>query len=172
MFKKQHSKHAKRMNRHHSRMRPPALNLVSLMDIFTILVFFLLVNSSNSQQLPNSESVKLPESTAEQLPKETLVILVSNDEILVQGRKVADINAIIRDKRENIAALAQELKYQAAKSAPVMDANGQPAREVTIMGHKEIPYTALKKIMLTCSENEYTRISLAVLKKAEEANPS
>lgn len=172
MFKKQHSKHAKRMNRHHSRMGAAGLNLVSLMDIFTILVFFLLVNSSNTQQLPNSDSIKLPKSTAEQLPKETLVILVSNDEILVQGRKVADIGMIISDKKDDVPALAKELKYQAAKSAPVIDADGQPAREVTIMGHKEIPYTALKKIMLTCSENEYTRISLAVLKKAEEANPS
>ncbi len=70
------STRAIRMDRRHKRhQNVPTINLVSLMDIFTILVFFLLVNSSNTQQPPGNKSIELPESVAEQLPKETLVVM-------------------------------------------------------------------------------------------------
>jgi biopolymer transport protein ExbD len=38
-------------------------------------------------------------------------------------------------------------------------------REATIMGDKEIPYRLLKKVMATCAEAGFGRISLAVLQK-------
>ena len=79
------SARAKRMQRYNKLRKQPALNLVSLMDIFTILVFFLLVTSSSSQQLPNSKDLRLPTSTAKKAPKDTLIIMVTNDNILVQG---------------------------------------------------------------------------------------
>ena len=57
------SARAKRMAKHHRRNKGKGtLNLVSLMDIFTILVFFLLVNSSDVQTLPNAKDLQLPES--------------------------------------------------------------------------------------------------------------
>ena len=62
---------AARMERHHKRhQRNVTLNLVSLMDIFTILVFFLLVNSGDVQTLPNAKDMALPESVAEQRARE------------------------------------------------------------------------------------------------------
>ena len=86
------SRRAKRMTRHHARTkRTASLNMVSLMDIFTILVFFLLVSSSSVQDLPNTKQIKLPESVSDQLPKETVVIVVGNEDIVVQGRKVASV---------------------------------------------------------------------------------
>ena len=57
------SARAKRMEKHHKRHgKNVGLNLVSLMDIFTILVFFLLVNSSDVETLPNAKDLQLPES--------------------------------------------------------------------------------------------------------------
>ncbi|MGB5491712.1 MAG: biopolymer transporter ExbD, partial [Woeseiaceae bacterium] len=80
------SARAKRMDKHHKRNRGAgALNLVSLMDIFTILVFFLLVNSSDVETLPNAKDLQLPESIAEQKAKETVVILIGEVDIIVQG---------------------------------------------------------------------------------------
>ncbi len=163
------SQRAKRMDRRHKRQFIPGVNLVSLMDIFTILVFFLLVNSSNTQQLPNQKAIKLPESIAEQLPKETLTIMVNDKTILVNGRMVEEVPTILAMKGDNIPALQKELRYQASK-APGVAVNelGVAERDVTIMGDKAIPYTLLRKIMMTCSNNEYSRISLAVLKKTED----
>ncbi len=79
------SKRAKRMEKHHLRNKASGLNLVSLMDIFTILVFFLLVSSSSVQQLPKKKDIRLPTSVAKKVPTETVVIMVSKNNILVQG---------------------------------------------------------------------------------------
>ena len=79
------------MERHHQQRKRPGVNLISLMDIFTILVFFLLVSSSDVQQIPNKKDIRLPTSIAQTAPRETLVIAVTREQILVQGRRVADI---------------------------------------------------------------------------------
>src|SRR3990167_538150 len=63
------------------------LNLVALIDIFTILIFFLLSSASGVELLASPKAVKLPESVAEKSPRETVVVVVSGDYILVDGRK-------------------------------------------------------------------------------------
>lgn len=154
------SKRAKRMERHHKRNRQPGLNLVSLMDIFTILVFFLLVNSSSTQQLPSSKDIQLPKSVAETLPKETLVIAISNNDLLVGGRRIVRVKDFINSNNKVIPALEEELTYQFKRSRSKKSKDGQ--REITILGDQEIPFKALKKIMATCTKTNYSRISLAV----------
>jgi len=163
------SRRAMRMERHHKRTKSKAaLNMVSLMDIFTILVFFLLVSQSNVQDIPNAKEIKLPESVAEKLPKETVVIAVSKNEILVQGRKVADVKAIMGSKDREILGIKKELKRQSSRRIIKKTPDGKPVSlEVTIMGDKDIPYQLLKKIMYTCAKANYGRISLAVSRKVE-----
>jgi len=159
------SRRARRMDRHHKRSRMLAeLNMISLMDIFTILVFFLLVNSSDVEILPSVKSVKLPESVAEKSPKRTVVIVVNDRDILVQGRKVASVSEASASGDELIAPLKSELDYQAGREAPARKA-GAAGHEITIMGDKEIPYRLLKKIMVTCVRASFDNISLAVMKK-------
>ncbi len=163
------SRRALRMERHHKRTKRLAgLNMVSLMDIFTILVFFLLVSQSNVQDLPNAKEIKLPESVAEKLPKETVVIVVSKNDILVQGRKIADVKTVIRSKEREILGIKQELNRQSSRRIIKKTPDGKPvSMEVTIMGDKNIPYQLLKKIMYTCAKANYGKISLAVSKKVE-----
>lgn len=158
------SRRAKRMEMHHKRHKLGALNLVSLMDIFTILVFFLLVNSSSVEQLP-SNAVKLPESISEKKPEEMLVILVSDTDIVVADRKVADVARVIDAEAPIIAGLKQELDYQAVKAGRRGAADADFIGEVMIMGDKEVPYKLLKKIMMTCSQANYSQIFLAVQQK-------
>jgi biopolymer transport protein ExbD len=159
------SRRAKRMERHHGRARSLAeLNMISLMDIFTILVFFLLVNSSDVEILPSVKSVKLPESVAEKSPKQTVVIVVNDRDVLVQGRKIASVSDIYRSDGELIEPLKSELDYQAGREATTVKP-GATGRAITIMGDKEIPYRLLKKIMVTCVRAKYDNISLAVMRK-------
>lgn len=162
---------ARRMERHHKRAQnAPKLNLVSLMDIFTILVFFLLVNSSDVEVLQTNKSIELPESTSDQRPDTTLVVSVNDQNIVVAGRAVATIREVLKDPRDsNIQGLQKELKYQAQRAGPLSPEKEQLGRAVTIMGDREVPYTVLKKIMTTCAANEYRNISLAVSKIAKEA---
>lgn len=155
------------MDRHHARSkRSASLNMVSLMDIFTILVFFLLVSSSTVQDLPNAKNIKLPESISDKMPKETIVIMVSDTDIVVQGRKIADVSRVKRANRPEITSLKKELEYQASRQIVKKGPDGKPLpRQVTIMGNKAIPYKLLKKIMYTCTRANYTNISLAVMRK-------
>ncbi len=154
---------AARMDRHHKRhKRNVALNLVSLMDIFTILVFFLLVNSSEVQTLPNARDLELPESIAEQRPRETVVIMVTDRDLLVQGRAVARIAEITSSDALIIPELKAELQRQSERLLRQSAQDDPLEREVTIMGDKEIPYSLLRRVMATATDADYGRLSLAV----------
>jgi biopolymer transport protein TolR len=160
---------AKRMEKHHKRNKGAgALNLVSLMDIFTILVFFLLVNSSDVQSLPNAKELQLPESIAEDKAKETVVIMIGETDLLVQGTKVAKIADILATKGNDIPALREALLSQNDRVLRREAKTDIAGREVTIMGDKDIPYRLLKKVMATCTESDYGQISLAVLQKSSD----
>lgn len=137
-----------------------ALNLVSLMDIFTILVFFLMVNSSEVEVLQTSSDIKLPDSTSEQRPEDRLTISVSADDLVVMGRAVARVAELRSQEAGVIDGLKTELEYQAERKGAMPEGGF----EVTIMGDQALPYWLLKKIMLTCQATDFARISLAVNK--------
>jgi biopolymer transport protein TolR len=160
---------AKRMDKHHKRNKGAgALNLVSLMDIFTILVFFLLVNSSDVQTLPNAKELQLPESIAERKAKETVVIMIGETDLIVQGTPVAKVADIMATKGNDIPELREALLSQNDRVLRREAQEDIAGREVTIMGDKDIPYRLLKKVMATCTESDYGQISLAVLQKSSE----
>jgi biopolymer transport protein ExbD len=163
------SRRARRMQRNHIRhKRAPAFNLVSLMDIFTILVFFLLVNSSDGEVLPSTRSVELPESIAEQKPRQNVVVMVTQRDILVQGSAIARVSSVTSSDVLVIDSLRLALEAQNQRRILQGNTDSVAAPEVTIMGSKEIPYTLLKKVMATCTEAGYGKISLAVMQKAAQ----
>lgn len=164
------SARAKRMERHHKRgkLGSATLNLVSLMDIFTILVFFLLVNSSDVEELPNVKNIQLPESIAEAKASESVVILISEEFIIVQGTPVAKVSDVLKLRGNDIPELRQALLSQNDRVLRRESQEDIASREVTIMGDKDIPYRLLKKVMATCTEAEYGKISLAVLQKSSD----
>lgn len=164
------SNRAKRMERHHKRAKPASLNLVSLMDIFTILVFFLLVNQAEVQQLDIPENIKLPESMASQRPSETVVVMVTPDEILVQGARVASTKEVDSRSELIIAPLRDALKQQSDRILRAQAAADIGAREITVLGDRTVPYRVLKKVLATCTNADYGKLSLAVVQKEEAMN--
>lgn len=157
------------MEKHHTRNKAVGgLNLVSLMDIFTILVFFLLVSSSEVQTLPNAKEMTLPESIAEKKPDENVVVLIGKTDILVQGSPVAKIADVLAMQGNDIPALREALLSQSDRVLRREAKDDIAGREVTIMGDKEIPYRLLKKVMATCTASDYGQISLAVLQKSSD----
>ncbi len=158
------SRRAKRMRRHHERGadKNASLNMVSLMDIFTILVFFLLVSAASSDILPTPKNIKLPRSTAETAPRENIVIVVGANKILLQGKEVSDMKSVIASKKMLIMPLYKELGRIATTGTSTIDKKTVVGKGVTILGDKEIPYALLKKIMLTCSAAKFVNISFAV----------
>lgn len=152
---------ARRKQRHYARMHGAGgLNLVSLMDIFTILVFFLMVNSSDVKVMQNSADVPLPQSTADTPARETLVVQVTDRAILVQGREVARLEA----GAFAMTGLAEELAHQRGRQA-LVPAEGL---EVTVMAGRDIQYQLLRQVMQTCVDQQYRRVNLAVEQQARE----
>lgn len=156
---------AKRMARHHKRNKKgDGLNLTSLMDIFTILVFFLMANSGDSQLLKDTDSIEMPKSTANTEPRETLILQVDAQNIVIQGKTIVSVEDVIKSKSDVIEPLKKELEYQ-AKRKTMTEKEKIQGRAITIQGDKNVPYVLLKKLMATSAGSEYRDISLAVSKK-------
>jgi biopolymer transport protein ExbD len=162
------SKRALRMEKRHQKAGPAHLNIVSLMDIFTLLVFFLLA-SNDTEVLPSTSIVKMPESVSEQKPRETVVVMVTDDDILVRGEKVVTTKAALAGASPVIGPLRAVLVEEASRLI-VSEGAAPEAREVTIMGDKAIPFRLLKKVMATCTDAAYERISLAVVQKEDKVS--
>lgn len=137
------------------------MNLVSLIDVFTILIFFLLSSASGVELLVSPKAVSLPESTAQKTPRETIVVVVSEDDILVDGRKVASVADAVNTEGDLIAALKAELDLLGGRQTVLADSATQ-GKALTIMGDKDIPYSLLRKVMYTSARADFSDVSFAV----------
>jgi biopolymer transport protein ExbD len=159
------------MERKHKRSKGTlGINLVSLMDIFTILVFFLLVNSSNGEILPTHKSVRLPESVSEQQPHQTVVVMVNATDVMIYGKVVASVDRILKDPGTTSRTLQAALEKELAAARQKQPETRPVRMEATIMGDREIPFRLLKKVMATVTRAGYQRVSLAVLQKPLEGS--
>jgi biopolymer transport protein ExbD len=154
-------KRAERKNRNQTMVD---MNLVSLIDVFTILIFFLLSSASGVEMLPSPKAVKLPESIAEKTPKETIVVVVSDADILVDGRRVASVPDVMAMQGDVIGPLKDELELL-AKRQPVREENKGQTQAVTIMGDQAVPYKLLRKVMVTSARANFSDVSFAVRKR-------
>jgi biopolymer transport protein ExbD len=157
------SRRIKRMSR--NRLKISKMNLTSLMDVFTILVFFLLVNSGSVELVEAPKDVKLPESIEESKPRETVVVAVSPETVMVQGKLVALVDDIMNDKEDSLNGLAArlaELSESVIGSSTMTVAESQ---EVTILADKDVPFIVVRKIMSACTGEGYENVSLAVIQK-------
>ncbi len=160
------SRRMKRMSR--NRLAAPKMNLTSLMDVFTILVFFLLVNSANTEVLETPKQITLPASAVEQKPRETVVIFVSTTEVTVQGELVIRVDEILASSGQNVSAIGERLAQVNQNVIGLKTQAVAESREVTILVDRTVPFRVVKKVMSTCTSEGYGRISLAVLQKAPD----
>jgi biopolymer transport protein ExbD len=140
------------------------MNLVSLIDVFTILIFFLLVQTGPVETLPSPRAVKLPASTSLKDPKDSVVLVVSGTEILVEGRKVANVADVMTGNQEVIPALKAELDIQARRVA-VRAENKKNVLAINVMADKDVPYQVLRRVMVTCSQANFADMSFALRRK-------
>jgi biopolymer transport protein ExbD len=149
-----------------SNKKMPSLNLTSLMDTFTILVFFLLFHMSRGVFLETPKHINLPDSVVETKPRETVVIMVSPDVVLVQGEAVIRTPELLEDGIETVGEITERLKQLERNIIGISTKAVVEGKEITILADKTIPFRVLKKIMSTCTDFGYGRISLAVIQKA------
>ena len=164
------SRRAKRMRERNAKKgRVASMNMISLMDIFTILVFFLLVNSSAVETLPSAKQLQLPEAFEDTKAGETVSVMITRTDILVNGEPAMTLadaeNAEQLDAvRMKLGSVARKVNEDAAES--------QGRGEVTVLADRSIPYKVIRRVMQACTQAEYAAISLAILQKTEiESGP-
>jgi biopolymer transport protein ExbD len=148
------------------------MNLTSLMDVFTILVFFLLVNSATTEVLETPKQITLPASVVEEKPRETVVIFVSPLEVTVQGKSVVQVADVLASDAPTIAPIGERLAEVSENVIGLKTKTVAESQEVTILADKTVPFSVVKKVMSTCTSQGYEHISLAVLQKAPETQVS
>lgn len=174
---KRESRRMKRMARSRKR-KTPGMNLTSLMDVFTILVFFLLTNSSSNEALEPPKVITLPDSVVESKPRETVTLMVTDEDILVESRAVIRTEEVINSEEPVIEAIKEAMLAEMSKALSVRtaDSGGEALEgvadkeppEVNILADRNIPFSTLKKVMSSCTSAGYTRVSLAVNQKASQ----
>lgn len=159
------SSRARRMLQHQLRNRAEGeLNLIPMIDILSVMVSFLLVYSTNVEVVQNDKGVEIPQSIAEMQPRQTVVVTVTRDEMFVQGEPIATVAEIRNAQTSIIDPLRAALKRPTLVGAQVSEQD-LAQREITVMADKSLPYDILKKVMATCTDADYGKISLAVLQK-------
>ena len=138
------------------------------MDVFTILVFFLLFHSSGGDVLETPKQIKLPDSVVETKPRETVVIMVSPEVVVVQGEAVVNTPELLDDSVRMVGGITERLEQLERNIIGISTKAVAEGKEITILADKTIPFKVLKKIMSTCTGSGYGRISLAVIQKAEQ----
>ncbi len=145
-----------------------SLNITSLIDLFTILLLFLLFHmAGGADVMPVSDSLKLPESTSEKSPEATVTVMITRDDITIEGTHVASVDEVLSSPELVIAGLKKELDHHANKAKAIGAAMNLDVFQgkVTILGDRQIPFKLLTKVMFTCSQSEFSNIHLAVIQK-------
>jgi biopolymer transport protein TolR len=141
------------------------LSLTSLMDIFTILVFFLLVNAQNPVQMPSLKDLTLPRSSTSDSIEASLILVISQNEIRINDKAVMQFDPAADN--QDLQVLAQVLIQERSKHKPTQVINGVPQYQVVIMADQKTPYAFLKQVMRACGEQQFGQVSFAVLREAK-----
>jgi len=165
------SNRARRMAEHHSRHRADAeLNLIPLIDILSVMVAFLLVYSTEVEIIQNTKGIEVPQSVAEAQPRASVVVMITRDDLFVQGEHIASVASVRSSSGVIIVPLRAALKRPRLVGQEVAERD-LAKREITVLADKALPYEVLKKVMATCTDADYGRISLAVLQKEKPVAP-
>src|SRR5262245_52741320 len=146
------------------------MTLVPFIDMLTILVVFLLVHTSDVDVLPNTKNISIPESISDKKPRPTVVVMITKEDLLVDGRSVATVAELLHSDETVIQPLKKALQGQADRVLADAAKDDIKEREVTILGDRATPYSILRKVMATCTDAEYGKVSLAVIER-ERSQP-
>lgn len=143
------------------------LNITSMMDMFTIILVFLLKSFSTEGQLVTpATGLTLPSSSVERTAKEALAVKISDNNIVVEDRLVVNpkkYQEVLKQKDFMIAELQTVLSEFAEEARKSSEMFGKEfSGEITIQGDVGVPYSILTRVMYTCGQSGYPVMNLIV----------
>ncbi len=145
--------------------------LIPMIDMLTILVVYLLVHAADYEILPISKDITIPQSISESKPRQTVTVMVTRQMIFVNGAPITRV-ADLRSGDAVIVPALQAALIKAAETRRVLPGTEAEAAEVTLLADKSLPYSVLKRIMMTCTAARYGKLSLAVIEKERAYTPT
>lgn len=138
--------------------------LTSLMDIFIVLVLYLLVNQSDGVNIEPPSRVVLPDSAVDTMPRPSIMVVLSEQDVKIQGESVVSMAEVKASNQPEIEPIRQAIVRIKTEAEQKKNQAGV-ATEVTIVADRGVPYKVLKKVMLSSSNAGYGKISFAVNQK-------
>ncbi len=158
-----------RIKRHNTNQGDVKVNLTSMMDMFTIILVFLIKQyTTDGVLIQPSEFLTLPMSTVEQPADVALDLVISKEWILVNHEPIIKVASVINQDGLIIAPLQDKLQVYAREAKRAEEQFGTRfSGRVMIQGDKSIPYKVLVKVMATCGRSDYPNMRLLVYQKQE-----
>lgn len=151
-----------RLMRRAAKRESVPLNLVSMIDVFTTLVFFLLLTSTNAATVRTPHSLQLPQSLTHEPPHDVPVLTITETDIELQGTPVMTVADAEKTQGNILAPLKTQLEAVPLAPAEGTEVKGDTRGELNIMADKELPYSLVKKLMATAGDSRFAQISLSV----------
>lgn len=147
-----------------------SLKLTSLIDMFTLILVFLLKSfSAEGEIMTVTDDLKLPESTSQKKPEVASIIAINHENILLDGEIVVETAVVngLSNQTMIIRDLADALKMRKALAEGLGQVNEQMdhSGKINIQADQNIPYSVIKKVMVTCAQGGYNDMMLAVIEK-------
>jgi len=136
-----------------------ALLLTSMVDMFSMLVVFLLQTFSTSPEIMINKGVTLPNSITAAQVKEAPVLAIAKDgNLYLDQRLVGETKNVLKSPNELVRQLT-EIKNNWAKSHAGIAFPG----EINLQADKEIPSTIVSEVMGILTTGQFSAIQLAVI---------
>ncbi len=156
------SRRLKRMNR-------PApvtgLSLTALMDVFIVMVIYLIMNQAIGVDIPPPKNIKIPDSVVETTPRQTILMMVSDKEVIVDGELTVTVAEVLQTRGDTIEAVRERMERIKMSTLGLSEESIANSTEVTILADRSVPFKVLKKLMSSSASVGYIKISFAVNKK-------
>lgn len=153
-----------RKQRHQQRRKAQqGIQLTALMDVFTVLVFFLMISQDDSTQLPQRSEIHLPPAMVQAQPQESLTLQISNEHIYLHNDALISVAEVRESKAPTVRAITQALRDYSAEYPLAKEA--EEGRLLNIVAHKDIDYALLEKILTSAKQTEFKQVALAVLRQ-------
>lgn len=151
------------------------LLITPLVDMFVIIVLFLIANfSATGELIQQSKEVQLPEASHVQEIQADPVVMITMNEVFADGVSVGRVEDFTRDEYSNIPALEEKMRDM-KKRFEDLHSMVQGAEEfkgnVNIQAHKEVTFNIIKRVMFSCATAGYGNINFAVLSKGDGTTP-
>jgi biopolymer transport protein ExbD len=165
---KQAQKHAKSRGK---RAQFAGLMLTSMVDMFTLLVIFLLSNfSASGDLLLSAKDIKLPQAKSTTELERAVVVAVSPTTVTVEGEKVGDTAELQRNEDPRIPEMTDKLLERKRVVTQLMGADKFKG-QIIIQADGEIDFKLIKKVMYSATEAGYGAFQYAVVSTGGGAPP-